>query len=625
MLSALVGGCERSATTDAPVARLKQRQQQQSPAVVTLKYPAASLVNVPLVALDGSLKLADRVSVVSPSNEPAGAAQLGAAAVELGAQAESGSLIVQGNVLLRTGARVQGDVSTAGSLTTQQGAEVTGDVAEQAGVTPHNEESIPVPLVSEPNAPVSLEPDEVQSLNPGAYGSLAVKGGARLELAAGDYAFTSVMIEPGAVLELDDAVGPVRWFVDSGLTFRGQVRSESGDPPAFLVVHLGTQALVIDAAFQGTLVAPNGPLVLGPGAQPHEGAFFGKSIEVRPDTRIIYRPYFRLEAVEQFGVASPSTGPFANPAFDPEGGFLLRSTDTVFRVSDSGAVSEAFVAEEPQRFGLGPSGQRFLVSTIDELEVRSAAGSLITTLPREPAGYGKLVPETELVFLPEVGLDPERPRVSHARFYSPSALVSRFPAPGLLISRLTSNHLVYATMTELVRTSLSGVEAWRLPIRLANFELSYNGELAIGLLKAEGRSEVVVVDISAGSVLGSWELPGTLWNLAVAPGGRYAAANTQNRVYLFDRGELIKEFALPVEWCVSLDINDQGSAVVGAQLLDHTSRLYLLGGPAAGVWSQDRAVETTGYRPSARFTPGGQQFTLNETSGLTQFEIRRTF
>ncbi len=333
----------------------------------------------------------------------------------------------------------------------------------------------------------------------------------------------------------------------------------------------------------------------------------------------------QLEAVERFKIPSPGTGPFADPAFDPHGGFLLRSTDTVFAVSAAGEVIEVFVASEPQRFGLDPAGQRFLVSTAEmTVEVRDASGRVVTTLVPD-ANSGRLVPETELIYLPETDRDLRGPRTTHARFYSPSALVSRFPVPGLRSSRLTADRFVYTTATELVRTTLGGVEAWRLPIQLARFELSYNGELALGLLEAAGRSEVVSIDVESGMVLGSWVLPGTLWNLAVAPAGRYAAASTQDHVYIFDRDELTESFTLPVEWCVSIDVNDYGNVAVGAQLSDHVSWLYLLGGTMMGVWSQERDIETSGYRPSARFTRSGQQFTLNETSGLTLFDIRRNF
>lgn len=591
---------------------------------VTLRYPAGSLGDVPLVALDGSLAVADRADIEQPDGAPAGATQLGSAQVEVGAQAQIGTLRTQGNVFLRSNSVVNGDVTTAGTVTTQEGASVTGTTQTGVPVAPLNEESFDIPVGSSPSQPVALEPDEVRALAPGSYGSLNVKSRARLELSAGDYAFTEGFVEPQAVLEIDDATGPVRLFFDQGFTFRGIVQAVSGAHPALLVVAKGPAGGVIDAPFLGTVMAPAGHLMLGPGEQRHEGSFFGKSVEVRAGTKIVHRPYFRLEGVEVFDVPSPASGPLGNPVFDAGGGFLTATADGVLSVTSSGTVTPVYGSTERTTFTLDPAAARFGVYLQDLVEIRSASGSVITSLSREPAGYAKLIPGTDLVYLPTVGEDPERPRVSRARFFSPTGLASSFNVSPVQVTRFTSDRMFYTTGTELVRTSFSGVESFRLPLALVRFELSANGQLAAGVIKGSAGEQLVIIDTDAGSVLHTQSMPSSVWNIALAPSGRYLAVNTRTRVYTFDRGQALREVELPVQWCVSLDVNDQGVTAVGTQMLSHASRVYLLGTAGAGAWSQDRSVETSGFRPSPTFTPAGDRFVLNENSRLTMFAIQRT-
>jgi hypothetical protein len=617
----LVSACANDSKDTSQTAKVTQGITHST---VTLRYPAGSLGNVPLVALNGALTVADRADIDHPDGTPAGATQLGAAQVEVGAQASIGTLRTQGNVFLRSNSVVSGNVSTAGTVTTQQGATVTGTTQTGVATTPHNEETFEIPVASNPGQPVSLEPDQIRTLAPGSYGSLNVKSRARLKMSAGDYAFTNGFVEPQAVLEINDATGPVRLFFDQGFTFRGIVQALGGAHPALLVVAKGSSGAVIDAPFMGTVMAPAGHLVLGPGEQPHQGSFFGKSIEVRAGTKIVYRPYFRLEGVEVFEVPSPPTGPLGNPVFDAGGGFLTATADGILAVTSSGATTQVYGSANRNTFTLDPAAARFGVYLPDLVEVYGAAGNLITSLAREPAGFAKLIPGTDLVYLPEVGDDPERPRVSRARFFSAAGLQSSFSVSAVQVTRFTDNRMFYSTGSEFVRSNFIGTESFRLPLALVRFEVSKNGRLAAGVIKQPSGEVLVIIDTETGSVLHTRPMASPVWNIAIAPSGRYVAVNTKTRVYTFDRGQALREVELPVEWCVSLDVNDDGVTAAGTQMLSHASRVYLLGTAGTGAWSEDRSVETSGFRPSPTFTPAGDRFILNENSRLTMFAVQRT-
>jgi len=621
--AAIVGALGCSTKAPESGAQLGSVQQALTVRTVSLRYPAGSAGDVPLVALNGSIAVGDRVKVLTTDGAAAGAVQLGTGTVDCGVNSRLGSVTSEATIQLRDRARIEGDAKSGHDVVLGTDALVTGTTQRNALVLPANTESFSTTLVANAARPVKLEVDQVQTIAPGAYGELALKSGSKLTLGAGDYAFTSGMLEPQSVLKLDDAAGAVRLFVDASFTFRGSVVSTTGEPPTLLVVQFGSTPVVLDASFKGTVMAPNAAIVLGPGAQPHEGAFFGKSLEVRPDTQLKYRPYFKLKPVPRFALPSPSTAPFGNGSFDAQGGFLAPAANAVVAVTSSGVVSTVFSQSSPGRFPIDGSAAFFGNYTSSSFELRARAGNLLATVALEPAGFGNIVPGKGLVYVPEVGTDPEKPRSTFARFFDNSGQRARFATPGLLVSRLTSSHLVYATRSELVRVTHAGVETWRKPIALRTFELNAAGTRLIGVLNVDGRSEVVNVDLATGAVNSSTVLAESFWNAAVSPAGRYSVATTKNRVYLFDGGALVRNLVLPVRWAVSVDVSDAGYVAVGGQSADHVGQLVLVGPPGTAISSLSRSAEQLAYRPAAQFFPDGARLLLNETTGLAAFDIQR--
>jgi hypothetical protein len=613
-----VVGCSEA---EAPKEQLGAARQAIS-REIRLRYPAGSFGDVPLVALDGALMVGDRARAQTPAGTPAGALQLGAAPVNVGVEAKLGTLRTQGAIRLRDRARVDGDVSSGGLVTKDTGVVVTGVTTENAVVTPFNEERFSVDLDSNPANPVDVGPDATRTLAPGRYGALALKSRSTLDLRTGDYAFTTAMIEPTTTIRLDDVAGPVRLFLDGNLTFRGVISSVTGQPPALLVVQFGASTAMLDAAFKGTVMAPAGSIVLGPGGQPHEGSFFAKSVEVRPDTTVTYRPYFQLRAVERFSVPSGSVGPFGILGFDNQGGFLTNGRRTVLSISSSGAVTPLMPEGDERPFVIDARAGHFGTYTRDHFELRDRTGAMVFAAERDGGAHASIIPGTQRVVVAEVGSDPEKPKTTHLRIQNPGGVERSLATPGLRVWRLTTDHVVYATNTELVRVSLAGVESWRRPLALSRFELASNGTRLVGLL-ARAANTIVQVDLATGNTLASTPLGGSFWNMAIAPGGRYSAATTKDTLYLFDGGTLSRTLRLPVTWAVSLTVNDDGFAVIGAQMQDHRAEVLLVGPHGTGIFRAPRGSERFAWHPAPQFFPSARRFVVVQSSGLTVYDIER--
>ena len=213
--AAIVGALGCSTKAPESGAQLGSVQQALTVRTVSLRYPAGSAGDVPLVALNGSIAVGDRVKVLTTDGAAAGAVQLGTGTVDCGVNSRLGSVTSEATIQLRDRARIEGDAKSGHDVVLGTDALVTGTTQRNALVLPANTESFSTTLVANAARPVKLEVDQVQTIAPGAYGELALKSGSKLTLGAGDYAFTSGMLEPQSVLKLDDAAGAVRLFVDA--------------------------------------------------------------------------------------------------------------------------------------------------------------------------------------------------------------------------------------------------------------------------------------------------------------------------------------------------------------------------------------------------------------------------
>jgi hypothetical protein len=107
-----------------------------------------------------------------------------------------------------------------------------------------------------------------------------------LSLGAGTYFFESLSVQPGAQLVLS---GVVVVYVHSSMTFHGSVVASVGGAPQLLLGYFGSQSLVVDAAFSGTLIAPNAPVTLADSAV-FRGVLLAHDIAIQPSATIAFVP-----------------------------------------------------------------------------------------------------------------------------------------------------------------------------------------------------------------------------------------------------------------------------------------------------------------------------------------------
>ena len=119
-----------------------------------------------------------------------------------------------------------------------------------------------------------------------------VKSNARLELRTGVYVVDSLSLEPNALLLIDAAAGPVEVYVRQSLIYRGKITIARGGPGDFLLGYVGTSSAFLEAAFTGSVVAPNATLVLASlNVGQHQGSFFGRNIEVHQGSVVRLVPF----------------------------------------------------------------------------------------------------------------------------------------------------------------------------------------------------------------------------------------------------------------------------------------------------------------------------------------------
>lgn len=83
---------------------------------------------------------------------------------------------------------------------------------------------------------------------------------------------------------VDSRAGVTSIYVKSALTFRGNVLEQASGPTSFHLLYFGTSTAPIESSFDGTLVAPNGKVVLA--STKHHGSFFAKELEVQAGAQI---------------------------------------------------------------------------------------------------------------------------------------------------------------------------------------------------------------------------------------------------------------------------------------------------------------------------------------------------
>jgi hypothetical protein len=227
-------------------------------------------------ALKGAV-VADGAKLKTAFGAPAGWASGAGGEVELGVEAQTGTIRSFSPVRLRDRARVFGKVFSSGSIQLSNGALTDG-------IFPFSNVLLPAPATVDAAMPtggpsVMLEPDRTRALAPGSYGQVGIKSRSKLQLSDGIYSLTSLMVEPDAVIELR---GNVQLVIGADFTFRGRVTYIAG--ATLSVVYLGTATSFIERQFGSVrLYAPFAKVVLGAAnIESFVGAITAKQFEVAP-------------------------------------------------------------------------------------------------------------------------------------------------------------------------------------------------------------------------------------------------------------------------------------------------------------------------------------------------------
>jgi hypothetical protein len=618
---ALTVGCAREIPNEATGGTAKQAQTFER----TLSFTLPPLTASQSVALGAtkSLIVRDRSEVRVPSGGYATIANLAAGgASSVGVNAKVGNVWSVPSIALRPGSTVTGFVKTSGVADPKIDATVTGGITENLPITPE----LRTRKVVFPNATqdVELEPNQTRVLSPGSYLKLNVKTNAKLTLSTGTYYFESLKFEPSSEIRLNKASGPIYVYVLNTFIHRGTFVDGGGKLANALFGYFGTSLATIEAPFLGTLVAPSAKIWLSTiGSSPgHRGAFFGKEIELAPDTTVWLHP-FGVTVDPTWNVPTPdgNAEAFLDMAIRSDGGALATTTKRVMRVQPNGTATTVFSGTpNADVFFLNGAGTGFGVNHGADVNLYRADGSSVRSYTRTGYEYSTLVPGVDTAFFPEVTTTHERPTITHARFFGASGTqLARFATPGLEVSRLTATDLYYSTGTKLFRMSQTGTQVWHVNAALMSFEVSQGTRLI-----AELRDERSVQHFVNGVAQPVVALGSPVYRIAIAPGGAYSAAAIKQGVQLFQNGSPTVAINLPVNGITSLAVSNRGETLIGAVSDGDARRALLLDAQGEVLWDSALTADTQAFRPELSFLPGDNAFLTREATRVSAFNINRT-
>jgi hypothetical protein len=249
------------------------------PAAFNMKFDIPTGVALSDVSVIGSqwVRAADRVQVPGVLSSIDGS-------VTVMNDARVSTITSHSSVSLGDRTKVNGSVRAGTTLTKGNQVTISGTVTTNSPPIPRSVQWT-VAATAAAFGGVALEPDQVRTLEPGTYLDWNFKSRAKVTLKTGVYVVKNLTIEPQAQLIIDDSAGPVQLYVQGSIIFRGSVISKLQRPPELLVGVTGASAVLLDAPFNGVLVAPNSPVSLQAALpQGHRAVVIGKNVNLEPDT-----------------------------------------------------------------------------------------------------------------------------------------------------------------------------------------------------------------------------------------------------------------------------------------------------------------------------------------------------
>lgn len=611
---------------------LRNRTQNSSATtqLISFQLPRGpGLGQLALVATN-TLRLEDRVTVFDPDNVPAALANSGTGPTTLGIDSRTGSVRSVGPLEVRDRGAVAGDALSSGTITLRTGATVSGTkTPNSTGLTPTVSESLEIELGGVARGGLDLNApngsaERVTNLLPGVYTTVNVRSRNRVNLVSGNYVFNELHLEPQTRLVIDDANGPVFINIKTAFSYKSKIESVSGAHPALRVVYLGTNLVVVEQSFTGTLLAPNAALRFATASPPptHIGSFFAKSIEVSPDVKIVFRPYLTYDAEQEWEVPAAGPGGFGLAVPTADGSVVAKTTDNVILTSSTGSVTN-LLAPGRRRFRVDESSGEFGYYSPNTLESFSQTGTFAGSLPMTVPGSVAFVPGSSAVLLIQGKGEHDRSEWTGFRLAASGNLGPVVATPGMMEFVAGPSEFVYTTKTELVCVSLSGVQRWRVPRPLIRMALSENGQTLVGAYANNG-PKFVHISMTTGAVSAPVALPSAPYSLDVSPSGAFASVALKNRVLIFQNGAQKRGIDLPFAHFASSDLSDKGELLVGGADSAGRTLLQLIGDTGTGFWLEEPGpIDQGAYRPHVRFRPGGNDFVVVRASGLSSYRTTK--
>lgn len=229
-----------------------------------------------------SLTIADNNKIYTPF-------AYGGQACELGAYSllKLDNLIVNGDLVLRSWAKVDGDVEISGSIQPQDGAKITGTKKERVPVTTGTITTKPCTYGTDD---LTINNDDKTGVwKPGNYRDGMVRARSQVTLTAGTYNFLNLTLEPDSTVVLNTTGGPIYINVEGELHFCDRsVRIINNDPKLvfFYTNSAGTFRIGTDnQLFAGTLIAPRATIIIN-SRSTINGILCGGVIRVEPNCTI---------------------------------------------------------------------------------------------------------------------------------------------------------------------------------------------------------------------------------------------------------------------------------------------------------------------------------------------------
>jgi RHS repeat-associated protein len=193
------------------------------------------------------------------------------------------AVVATGNVTLTDRDTVT-SITYGGTLTTGNGDSI-GTSTRTTLTNTARSTSVTFPAATQS---ITLNSGQSTTLGPGSYVGVTANSGATLTLLDGDYYFGSLVLESASVLRLSPSQGATRIFISSTFAYRPTLGS-GADASRLFVEYLGTNAVVLETRFWGSIVVPHASLAIGTASsQTHRGSFIARSLEVQPDAKLAF-------------------------------------------------------------------------------------------------------------------------------------------------------------------------------------------------------------------------------------------------------------------------------------------------------------------------------------------------